>query len=1246
MNFTRTSTWQFWIDRGGTFTDIVARRPDGSITTHKLLSDNPEHYRDAAVAGIRHVLELHDECTPCSRLPVERISSVKMGTTVATNALLERKGEPVALLITRGFRDALRIASQNRPRIFAREIVLPELLYRHVLEVAERVTPSGVVLQAPDADAVRGKLQELKDSGIDSLAIVLMHGWKYQAHEQLLAKLARSMGFAQVSVSHEVSPMLKLIARGDTAVVDAYLSPVLRRYVDQVARELPGVPLQFMQSNGGLTEAHRFQGKDSILSGPAGGIVGMVRSALNAGYDRIIGFDMGGTSTDVSHFLGKSLADMERAFETQVAGVRMRAPMLAIHTVAAGGGSLLKLEQGRLKVGPESAGANPGPACYRRGGPLAVTDANVMLGKLQPDWFPKVFGPEGNESLDVTAVRERFNAIATQVRAEGQGRTAEQLAEGFIAIAVQNMANAIKKISVARGYDVTQYTLMVFGGAGGQHACLVAEALGMKRIYAHPLAGVLSAYGMGLAEIIAMRERSMELTLNGLREAEVGRSLDELEHEAIAELATQGIAQGDIKCLRRVHLRYAGTDTALQVMASDADSMRDDFEAQYQQRYAFLMPGRGLVIEAVSVQASFDPGMPGQFPRASSPTATGPAPIADRVQSFLNGEWRSTALVRRDDALPGHTITGPAIVAECNQTTFIEPGWQAEVTPLDHLVLSKLECSEVNQTPSTFTQVARTPGAHAQPDPVLLEVFNNLFMSIAEQMGLRLQNTAYSVNIKERLDFSCALFDAEGQLIANAPHMPVHLGSMGESVRAVIARHAGHMEPGNVYALNAPYNGGTHLPDVTVITPVFDNAGRNVLFYLGSRGHHADIGGISPGSMPADSTSVEQEGVLIDNFLLVERGVWREVATRELLTSGPWPVRNVEQNLADLRAQVAANAKGQQELEHMVAHWGLHKVQSYMGHVQDNAEAAVRRVISALRDGHHVYLLDPVRVVDAAGKVQSIEPRIEVKISVDHERQEATIDFTGTSAQLPNNFNAPRAITMAAVLYVFRTLVDQDIPLNAGCMKPLRIIVPEGSMLNPQYPAAVVAGNVETSQCITQALYRALGIMSESQGSMNNFTFGNACHQYYETIAGGSSAGISVNAEGEVTGGFHGTDVVQTHMTNSRLTDPEVLEWRFPVLLEDFHIRSGSGGGGRWRGGNGAVRRVKFLEAMSASILSNNRVHAPAGVQGGEAGACGINRIERADGSVEVLGGCDRTELQAGDVFVIETPGAGGAGHR
>lgn len=1195
--------WQFWIDRGGTFTDIVGRRPDGRLVTHKLLSDNPEQYADAAVAGIRYLLGLQAG----QSITAEQVDCVKMGTTVATNALLERKGEPTLLVTTAGFRDALRIAYQNRPRLFDRHIVLPELLYAQVIEARERVGAQGELIEALHAVDLKLQLQSAYQAGLRSVAIVFLHGYRYSEHEKVAAQLARETGFTQVSTSHQTSPLMKFVSRGDTTVVDAYLSPILRRYVDRVASEMPGVRLYFMQSSGGLADAQAFQGKDAILSGPAGGIVGMARTAQLAGCERVIGFDMGGTSTDVSHFAG----EFEREFETQVAGVRVRAPMMSIHTVAAGGGSILIFDGSRFRVGPQSAGANPGPASYRRGGPLAVTDANLMLGKIQPSWFPKVFGPSGEQALGLEPVQEQFADLARR-----SGRSAEEVAEGFIRIAVEQMANAIKKISVARGYDVTRYTLQCFGGAGGQHACLVADALGMTRVLVHPLAGVLSAYGMGLADQNLIREQSVECPLDESGLNLLAQQLDRLADEAAQALSGQtGSAQAQVR--RRVHLRYEGTDTALVVPFGARAAIESAFESAYRQRFAFLMQRKRLIVEAVSVEAVVSGQAPGEVSHALQ--AAGPAPVRERVRMYSAAQWHEAALVVREDLRPGDCVPGPAIIAERNATTVVEPQWQARVTKLDHLLLERT------------VPRAQRHAVGTQVDPVLLEVFNNLFMNIAEQMGLQLQNTAYSVNIKERLDFSCALFNQQGHLIANAPHMPVHLGSMGESIQTVMGENRGRMQPGDVYVLNDPYHGGTHLPDVTVITPVFLEGLVEPVFYVGSRGHHADVGGLTPGSMPPFSTCIEEEGVQIRNFKLVEAGRLREAEMITLLKSGAYPSRNPQQNLADLKAQIAANEKGVQELRRMVTEFGLEVVQAYMRHVQDNAEESVRRVITRLRDGRFTLPLDN-------------GAQIQVAVRVDSHSRSAEIDFSGTSPQLSNNFNAPRAVCMAAVLYVFRTLVDDDIPLNAGCLKPLKVIIPEGSMLNPLPPASVVAGNVETSSCITNALFGALGVMAGGQPTMNNFTFGNDRYQYYETISGGSGAGGLFDERGELTGGFDGTAVVQTHMTNSRLTDPEVLEFRFPVRLDSYEIRKGSGGAGRWRGGDGGVRRIRFLEPMTAAILSNGRVHPAFGAAGGQPGVVGINTVIRGDTRREVVPHIGQVHMQTGDVFEIQTPGGGGFG--
>ncbi len=1195
--------WDFWIDRGGTFTDIVARRPDGELRAEKLLSENPEAYRDAAVQGIRDLLGLK----PGAPIPAEHIAAVKMGTTVATNALLERKGDRTALLITRGFADALKIGYQARPDIFAREIVKPDLLYETVVEVAERVRADGTVEIAPDTEAIRADLDSIYQSGIRSVAIAFMHAYRYPEHERIVADLARHAGFPQVSVSHEVSPLIKLVGRGDTTVVDAYLSPILRRYVDQVAGELGGQAesagdsprLMFMMSSGGLTAADLFQGKDAILSGPAGGVVGCVETARLAGFDKVIGFDMGGTSTDVSHFDG----EYERTFETEVAGVRMRAPMMRIHTVAAGGGSVLHYEAGRFQVGPDSAGANPGPKCYRRGGPLAVTDANLMVGKLVPELFPQIFGPGQNEALDAEAVHAAFAELAAEI---GDGRSAAEVADGFLKIAVDNMANAIKKISVQRGYDVTEYALNSFGGAGGQHACLVADALGMKTVLIHPFSGILSAFGMGLAVVRANRSRAVLKRLDLESDSELEETIAGLRLDSESELAKQGISDSDIRTFVRAHLRYDGTDTTIVVPYGGRDDMIAGFEAAHKKQFGFVLSDKPLVVETIEIESL---GGDVELAEAAHDLSdVNPRP-SGATRFFSDGAWHEAGIFSRADLAPGHRIVGPALIIEPHQTIVVEPGWGAEISAIDDIVLSRI------------TPLPKRVAIGTDADPVMLEVFNNLFMSIAEQMGVTLQNTAHSVNIKERLDFSCAVFDAEGRLVANAPHMPVHLGSMDRSVEAIIDANEGRIAPGDVYALNAPYNGGTHLPDITVVTPVFDEAGEGILFWSASRGHHADIGGSAPGSMTPLATTVDEEGVLIDNFKLVEAGRFREAELIDLLTAHRWPARNVEQNIADLKAQIAANEKGVHELARMVEHFGLDVVEAYMRHVRANAAESVRLVIEALSDSEFAYETDQGAV-------------IKVKISVDKTARRASVDFTGTSPVQNNNFNAPEPVTRAAVLYVFRVMVEGRIPMNAGCLEPIDIIVPEGSMLKPAYPAAVVAGNVETSQHVTNALFGALRAMAASSGTMNNLTFGNERYQYYETICSGSPAGPD----------FNGVDAVHTHMTNSRLTDPEILEFRFPVLLEDFHVREGSGGKGRWHAGGGTERRIRFLEKMHCAILSSHRRVRPFGLGGGAPGETGATFIRRLDGRLEELEGCDQTEVAAGEAVIVRTPTAGGYG--
>jgi 5-oxoprolinase (ATP-hydrolysing) len=1214
------SGWQFWIDRGGTFTDIVAKAPDNTLRTHKLLSDNPAHYPDAALAGIRHLLGLG----PRDPLPTAQIDSVKMGTTVATNALLERKGAPTALVTTRGFGDALRIGYQNRPHIFALRIELPDVLYQHAIEVDERYNAQGEVVRPLDLGAVRDQLQACYAEGFRSLAIVFMHAYRYPEHERIVAQIARDMGFPQVSVSSEVSPLMKFVSRGDTTLVDAYLSPLLRRYVDQVASELGNTHLMFMQSNGGLTAAHAFQGKDALLSGPAGGVVGMVKSAARAGFQQVIGFDMGGTSTDVSHYAG----EYERTFETELAGVRLRAPMMQIHTVAAGGGSLLHFDGTRYRVGPDSAGANPGPACYRKGGPLTVTDCNVMLGKLNSRFFPHAFGPDANQALDEVIVREKFTALAAEITAAtGDERSPIQVAEGFLAIAVENMANAIKRISIQRGHDVSSYLLCSFGSAAGQHACLVADALGMQRILIPPYAGLLSAYGIGLAEARLLREQVIEAKLTAALMPTLAATFCRLQAEGEKEMEAQGIGQAHLSAVRKLQVRYEGTDTALLVDFASQEAIAAQFAALYRQAFGFEMPEKRLIIESAHLEVIGASDMPLEaLPSSSSSSPRRAVSILATVTATLGGNTQATPVYGRETLQSHDKIRGPTLIIEPHSTIVVEPGWEAEFTPQQELLLARV------------IPLPKRVEMGTALDPVRLEIFNSLFSSVADQMGAVLQRTASSVNIKERLDFSCAVFDQEGDLVANALHIPVHLGSMSESIKAVMRTNKNAIYPGDVFMLNTPYNGGTHLPDVTVVKPVFNSPGTRVLFYVAARGHQADIGGITPGSMPPYSTTIAEEGVVIDNVKLVSGGRFLEQEIVDLLASGPYPARNIQQNLADLKAQIAACEKGAQELQCLVTHFGLEVVQAYMGHIQTHAATAVCRVLATLQEGQFTYPLDDgsqitvnIRIKKSSKGQENPSPQGQGL----QQNLKAIIDFSGTSTQQAGNFNAPVAVTRAAVIYVFRCLLQEEIPLNEGIFKPLEIRIPEACLLNPHYPAAVAAGNVETAQYVVDALLGALEVMAASQGTCNNFTFGNAQFQYYETLCGGAGAGP----------GFNGADAVHTHITNTRLTDPEILEWRFPVRLESFSIRKGSGGNGRYKGGDGTVRRLRFLEAMTAAIISSHRQIPPFGIAGGKPGQVGQNRVERADGSVLELPGCGQVEVKNGEVFVIETPGGGGFGH-
>jgi len=1196
-----TDGWNFWIDRGGTFTDIVGRAPDGNLKTHKLLSDNPRRYADAAVQGIRDLLELGTD----EVIPLDKIETVKMGTTVATNALLERQGEPTLLVTTKGFADILRIGYQTRPDLFALEVELPEMLYTEVLEVEERVGADGEVLTRLDENAARAGLQQARAQGLNSVAIVLLHGYRYTTHEARLAVIARELGFEQVSVSHEVSALMKIVPRGDTTVVDAYLSPILRQYVSRVDEQLrhnqTSPRLMFMQSNGGLTDAYAFQGKDALLSGPAGGVVGMARTAENANLNKLIGFDMGGTSTDVSHYAG----EFERAYETEVAGIRVRSPMMDINTVAAGGGSILHFDGSRLRVGPDSAGANPGPMCYGNNGPLAITDCNVVLGKLRPEFFPAVFGSDGNQPLDITATTQAFSLLAEQItEATGTHQTETSVAQGYLDIAADNMANAIKKISIERGHDVTDYALVCFGGAGGQHACMVADRLGIEHIYVHPHAGVLSAVGIGLADVRQIRDETVEQTLNDENLQRLDPRWHELENNGTQYLQNQGIGSKAQELRRRLSLRYQGSDTALLVPAGTNSDVKAAFETNHAARFGFTSPQTPIIIESLQLEAV---GLAEPL-SVSETDSQDEDPLLGIFPTTMSNKTIDTPFLNRQNLATDTPVTGPAVLVEPNATTVIEPNWQAHVKANGDLFIERI--ASQNQRPAVGTNV----------NPVQLEIFNNLFMNIAEQMGVVLENTAVSVNIKERLDFSCAIFDPDGELIANAPHLPIHLGSMSEAIKSVIANNP-QMQPGDAYVLNDPYNGGTHLPDITVVKPIFDENTGQRIFYVASRGHHSDIGGIVPGSAPADSTTIDEEGLVLDNVLLVQGGRFLEHEIRNLLTTGPWPARNPDQNVADLKAQVAACERGAAELHNVINHYGLDVVHAYMGHVMENAEESVRRVIAALSDCEFVGEMDDGN-------------QIAVSIKVDLAKRSAVIDFTGTSDQHPGNFNAPKAVCRSAVLYVFRCMVNDAIPLNAGCLVPLDIRIPDPSMISPHSPAAVIAGNVETSQLLVDTLFGALGVIAGSQGTMNNFIWGNDKHQYYETICGGAGATPSAD----------GASAVHTHMTNTRLTDPEILEWRHPVRIEHFKVRQNSGGLGAQRGGDGVIRRLQFLEPMTVNVLSSRRKVAPYGVNGGNDGLVGVNRLLRADGTATELPGSTRVDVNPADCFEIETPGGGGFG--
>ena len=1222
-----------------------------------------------------------------------------MGTTIGTNALLERKGARTVLVTTQGFADVVRIGYQNRPNIFALEIKLPHALYEQVVEFQERIHANGEIAQIANTGKLKNELKAAFDRGIESCAIALLHGYKYPEHELLAASIAAQVGFKQISLSHDCAALMKYVSRTDTTLVDAFLTPLLKNYIRSLEKDLGRKRLFFMQSNGGLSESSLFRGKDSILSGPAGGLIGAVKAAEKCGFDQLITFDMGGTSTDVAHFSGQ----FDYVYDTELSGVRIRAPMMDIHTVAAGGGSILSFDGSRLLVGPESAGARPGPMSYRRGGPLTITDVNLLLGRIRRQHFPKIFGANNDEPLDIDSVVIAFDKLSKQISRDTDVPTsAEEIAFGFLQIAVSKMSNAIKQVSVQRGHDARQCALVCFGGAGAQVACMIADQLGIKSILIHPLAGLLSAYGIGQADRRLVKDIDVNLDLMSLNYHKLHADIEHTREQMAHALAEKGIAIRDQELSVQALLRMEGSDYTLAVPFSDHRAMAESFSKRHQQRFGFTDDARKVFLQSLSIQligktiseqqrvgtsslalqdrSGRDARAPGHddisrraagAPRDDDTSASGEnrssvsgeisdasshsiiggektdassqrivgggALDADAVelqQIYTNGAWQAARIIKRGSLPKGELLKGPLLIVEEHTTTVVDAGWNLEVIKDGSLILTPGQRETFDTAPRIQAEQHRAEfyktGEHSgsaraarafKPDPVTLELFNNLFRFIAEQMGITLQNTSYSVNIKERLDFSCALFDGDGNLIANAPHMPVHLGSMGESVKNLIETHRDNILPGDVYATNDPYSGGTHLPDITVITPAFDPSGKRIIFYVASRGHHADIGGISPGSMPSDSTSIDQEGILLKQELLVRDYHFREEEMIALLRSGDFPSRNPPQNIADLKAQVAANTCGINEMNSLIQKWEEETVVAYLHHVQRNAAECVRRTIKNLKSGSFSCTMDDGSV-------------IAVKIDINALDSSAHIDFTGTSPQTSSNINAPLAVCKAAVLYVFRTLVKEDIPLNAGCFEPLRLTVPEGCLLNPSYPAAVVAGNVETSQVIVDTLYGALGIMASAQGTMNNLSFGNERYQYYETICGGTGAGD----------GFNGAGPVQSHMTNSRLTDPEVLESLFPVILEYFRERPNSGGKGAHHGGCGAARKIRFKESMTASILSNRRSTEPHGLRGGEPGLPGRNVLSKPNGKTQVLGANAKILLQAGDCLEIETPGGGGFG--
>jgi len=1197
-------TWQFWLDRGGTFTDCIGVSPEGAVHTAKRLSTD-----DAGLVAMRAILERVGAIEPGHSLPA---CSVKIGTTLATNALLTRRGARTLLVANAGLGDAFVIGTQERPDLFALRIERPPPLHEGTLEVEGRCAADGTPVDPLHEDALRAGLAAARRDGIASVAIAMIHAHAYPALETRVKELAREGGFHHVVTSHEIARELGLLARGQTAVADAYLTPILRHYTAVQAAALPQSSLRFMQSSGGLTDAARFRGPAALLSGPAGGAVGAARVAQAAGFREAIAFDMGGTSTDVSLVVD---GEVERVFETTIAGIHLRSPALRVHSVAAGGGSLCRFDGFRLTVGPESAGADPGPLCYglhqnpgsQTGEGLTLTDVNVLLGRLPGERFPLALYPE--------PARQALEAVASTVRAAGHALSTDQVGEGFIEIANASMAEAIRQVSVARGVDPRDCALVGFGGAAGQHVCAVARALGIRTILLHPLASLLSAFGIGMAPQTWDRQRDAGRVLLPAAPlplpASVFTLFSELEAEGRSALLAEGVQQDEVRIVRRLDLRYAGTESALTVAEPEDKDWASAFERVHRARFGYTRKGRAIEIVVARVQALQANGTRDFDLRFTTPHgARTPAQPIRYVEVFFDGAGRcETPLFAREELGGGARLKGPALVVDDTSTVVIDPGFEAEIDPQGVLLLRDCES----------TAPLRTSSDLSRADPIRLEVLGNAFMSIAEQMGAVLRNTAVSTNIKERLDYSCAVFDQDGGLVANAPHIPVHLGAMGETVRA-IKRAFPALTPGDVAATNDPHAGGSHLPDVTVVTPVFveSDAPR---FFVASRGHHADLGGKTPGSMPSDSRTLEEEGVVLSPFLLVRGGRFEEERLRAALLGARYPARNPDDNVADLEAMIAANRAGDSLLRELVARRGLASVEATMTQLQVAAGQKVARAITRLEPGDHVF---EDRLDDGT--------RIRVSIRVAGSRMR--IDFTGTDPASSGNLNAPRAVVQAAVLYVLRCLVAERIPLNGGCLAPVEVVVPEGSLLDPPAGAAVVGGNVETSQRIVDVLLGALGLAAASQGTMNNLTFGDARFGYYETMGGGAGAGPS----------FAGASAVHVHMTNTRITDAEVLETRYPVRLLAFRVRRNSGGAGRYRGGDGLVRAYKFLAPVTVSLLMERRVVAPFGLAGGEPAARGENRVRRRGGATEEVPGRATFELAAQDELWIATPGGGGFG--